>query len=112
MGRVHSTGCWDRPNQPVRQPLSAAACLKLRVPVKAVRAWWGGWVAAQEPCQVPGVPAPQPWPCLVAAASPALQQPGAEVWPRHVLAEGGCGACSGAASLKAFLTLARRLGGR
>ena len=39
------------------------------------------------------------------------QQPGAEVWPRQVLAEGGCGACSGAASLKAFLTLSRRLGG-
>lgn len=25
-------GCWDRPNQPVRQPLSAAACSKLRGP--------------------------------------------------------------------------------
>lgn len=27
-GRVRSTGCWDRPTQPGRQPLSATACLK------------------------------------------------------------------------------------
>lgn len=48
---------------------------------------------------------------LGGCSCPSSQQPRAEVRPSCVLAEGDCGACSGAASLKACLTPARRLGG-
>lgn len=70
------------------------------------------WRLGRRPGALPGawVASPAALPVLGGCSRSSSQQPGAEVRPRHVLAEGGCGACSGAASLKAW-TLARRPGG-
>lgn len=50
---------------PARPPAPLGCCLPQALrPLRAVRARWGGWVSA-----------PQPRPCLVAAAAPALSSP-------------------------------------
>lgn len=71
------------------------------------------WRLGRRPGALPGacVAGPAALAMLGGCSCSSSQQPSAEVRPRHVLAEGRCGPCSGAASLKACLTLARCLGG-
>ena len=71
------------------------------------------WRLGRHPGALPGacVAGPAALAMLSGCSCSSSQQTIAEVRPRHVLAEGRCGACSGAASLKACLTLARCLGG-